>query len=268
MAADPDVDQSLRLIRETTRRMRADLAALPPQAWDGPTNCPPWLVRELVAHVVTSGESFRGSVERGLAGDTSPPPPEEGRERRIAELAAATPDVMLARLDKATADIEQLYEGLSAEQLEMLCWHRRGARPARWYVKHRLAEVAFHYWDLQRSLGRTAELPAEVAAFLLPTLLESNLPRIYPTGPRGQGRFRLVVEGDPGSSWLLAANPEKLEVERGGDGADVTITAPAPVLALLVYGRASLAEEERKGGARIQGDRTLADRFNTIFPGP
>ena len=120
-----------------------------------------------------------------------------------------------------------------------------------------------------RSLGRDgAALDEEVAAFVLPMLLESNLPRIYPRGPRGEGRFRLVVEGAPAQSWLLTATPEELRVQRGGDGADVTITAPARVLALLVYNRANLAEEERQGHARVEGDRALADRFHTLFPGP
>src|SRR6266545_3197028 len=239
MAAHPDVDQSRRYIRAITRRMREDLASLSAQAWDGPTNCSPWSVRQLAAHVATSGESFRLSVERGVAGS----PPEE----------------ILARLDEVTAAIEQLYERLSADELEAICWHRRGNRSARWYVKHRLAEVAFHYWDLERSLGRVAALDEDVASFLLPTLLESNAPRIYPTGPRGEGRYRLAVEGNPAASWLLAASPERLEVARGSGEADVTITASPAVLALLVYGRADLPDEERHGRAQIEGDRARAD---------
>jgi SCP-2 sterol transfer family len=99
-------------------------------------------------------------------------------------------------------------------------------------------------------------------------LLESNAPRIYPLGPRGEGRVRLVVEGAPAASWLLTAGPERLEVERGGGEADATITAPAEVLALLVYGRVDLADQERRGRAQIAGDRSLVERIRTIFPGP
>jgi len=268
MAAHPDVDQSLRYIRAITRRMRDDLASLPAQAWDGPTNCLPWSVRQLAAHVATSGESFRLSVERGVAGQTEAGVSEEERARRIAEVAESPPEEILARLDEVTAAIERLYERLSADELEAICWHRRGNRSARWYVKHRLAEVAFHYWDLERSLGRVAALDEDVASFLLPTLLESNAPRIYPTGPRGEGRYRLAVEGNPAASWLLAASPERLEVARGSGEADVTITASPAVLALLVYGRADLPDEERHGRAQIEGDRARADRIHTILPGP
>lgn len=47
----------------------------------------------------------------------------------------------------------------------------------RWYASHRLAEVAFHSWDLRVSLRRERSLSEPVAAMLLATLLESNAPR-------------------------------------------------------------------------------------------
>ncbi len=268
MAAHPDVDQALRHIRAVTRQVHERLGGLPAEAWDGPTSCPPWRVRDLIGHVVSSGETFKLAVERGVAGSVEPAVPEAERERRIAEIASSPPDRMLARLDQATDEVEQLYERLTAEQLEAICYHRRGNRPARWYICHRLAEVAFHRWDLDRSLGHDPALHDEVASFLLPTLIESNMPRIYPSGPRGEGRFRLSLADDPTRSWLLTATPERLEVTRDGESADATINAAPSVLALLVYGRADLLEEERRGRARIDGDRALAARFGQIFVGP
>lgn len=276
MSAQPDVDRSLRLIRALTDRMAAELARLAPDDWNRPTTCPPWQVRTLIGHVVSSGESFRLSVERGVAGSTEPPLPETERERRIARAAAAPPDELQHALACETPAIEALYERLSADELAAICYHRRGNRPASWYIQHRLAEVAFHLWDLERSLGRPAVLEPEVGAFLLPMLLESNLPRIYASGPRGQGWFRLVAEGLPNGTWLLAASPDRLEVTRGADAADssaglgpaVTISAAPAVLALLVYGRADLDQEERQGRLRVDGDRALAARFSTIFRGP
>jgi uncharacterized protein (TIGR03083 family) len=269
MAAHPDVDRSLRYIRALSRGLRDDLAGLPPEGWDRPTTCPPWTVRQLAAHVVTGGETFRLAVERGLDGVTEPVLSGAERERLIREAAESSPGEQLDRLERATDELEALYERLSADDLEVICYHRRGNRSARWYIQHRLAEVAFHAWDLRRSLGLAAAFPQDVAELLLPTLLESNLPRIYPSGPRGTGRFRLVAEGPTPTSWLLAASPERLAVEReGAGGADVTISAAPAVLALLVYGRADLAEEERHGRARVEGDRALAARFHDIFPGP
>ena len=268
MAAQPDVDQSLRLIRACTNRMCDELAALPPEGWDRATSCPPWRIRDLIGHVITSGEGHRLSVEEGVAGSVVPAVPESARQERIAATAALPPRELLAELQKETDATEAVYQRLTAEQLESICYHRRGNRSARWFVQHRLAEVAFHLWDLEKSLGREPVLDPEVGESLLPMLLESNVPRIYPSGPRGEGRFRLVVADGPGASWLLTATPERLEVERDGGAADVTITGPATVLALLIYGRADLAEEERQGRLRVEGNRALAERFNDIFRGP
>jgi uncharacterized protein (TIGR03083 family) len=269
MAAHADVDRSIQLIGAETQRLRATLSSLPAEAWDTPSNCPPWPVRRLVAHIVNNAEFIQQNVERGVAGLTEPGITPDERAKRVQYITDAPPAEVVSILDQTTADLAAALERLSPEQVEAICYHPAGNRPARWYAQQRLAEIAFHQWDLSHSLGRDATIDPAVATFLLPMLLESNLPRIYQRGPKGEGRFRLVAQDAPDQTWLLVATPETLQVQRGADGpADVTITAPLGTLALLIYGRASLSEEEQRGRARIDGDRALAERFHTIFPGP
>jgi uncharacterized protein (TIGR03083 family) len=268
MAAHAEVDTSIRHIRSETQRLHDTLSNLPAEAWDTPSNCPPWPVRRLVAHIVNNAEFIQQNVERGAAGIVESGINPEERAKRVQYIAEAPPAEVVAILDQTSADLEAALERLSPEQLEAICYHPAGNRSARWYAQQRLAEIAFHQWDLLHSLGRDPIIDPAVAGFLLPMLLESNLPRIYARGPKGAGRFRLVAQDAPDQSWLLVATPESLQVQRGGDGADVTITAPLGTLALLIYGRATLAEEEQRGRARVEGDRALADRFHTIFPGP
>jgi uncharacterized protein (TIGR03083 family) len=265
---DASVRESLEHIRRLTTRCRVLLRDAPPDVWDRSSNCPPWQVRQLVAHMAAGGEQFRASVERGVAGSVEPPPEAQAREERLAQLAASEPTVILGRLARATTALENLYAELTDEQLEAVCFHRRGNRSARWYLEHRLAEVAFHVWDLERSLGLEPNLDREVAARLLPTLLESNLPRTYPTGPGGTGRFLLRESKLAKRAWLLDAVPGMLKVTPGEAAADATITAPPEALGLLVYGRRSLADLEREGLASVEGDRELAGRFGEIFASP
>ncbi len=267
MAAHAEVDESLRHIRAIARQLQDELASLPPEAWDAPSSCPPWPVRRLVAHLVENAEFVQANVEAGVAGRTEPSLSQEQRQERLRELGDA-PDRVPVVLMQNTAAFEALMERLTADELEAICFHPAGNRSARWYAQQRAAEIAFHRWDLLRSLGREATLDESVATFLLPMLLESNLPRTYRRGPRGEGRFRLTVAGAPEQTWLLTASPEELRVERGAGEADVTITAPASLLALLIYGRANLAELERAGQARVEGNRERAAQFHTIFPGP
>jgi uncharacterized protein (TIGR03083 family) len=259
-------------IRELSDALVTDLLALSPEAWDGPTNCAPWRVRDLAVHIVSSGEGFVANIRQGLAGSVSPGVSDEERHRRQTELEAADSETVARALQAVTAEFAGLYEGLQEDELSVICFHRRGNRSVRWYAAHRLAEVAFHAWDLQFSLGREPKLDEEVAALLLPTLLESNAPRTYAAGltpQRGSGeRYLLAVVDDPQARWLVTIDPHKLEAVRGGAQADMTITGSAAALALLVYGRLDINAGSQSGAVRLDGDPALADRFSLIFPRP
>ena len=230
-------------------------------------------MRDLVVHLVIGGEGFASSVRQGLAGSVEP----IGNEDRLhhqAELEKADPATVACALDAITADFVALYDGLSEEQLSASCFHRRGNRSVRWYAMHRLAEVAFHSWDLRVSLGRERELSERVAAMLLATLLKSNAPRTYAAGltpERGRGeRYLFAVSGDPAARWLVTIDPHRLTTERAPARTPaLTITGTAASLALLVYGRRELVDLVGSGAIALDGDsRQRADRFALVFPRP
>lgn len=261
-----DVPACLAWIQRLSDALVADLRTLPADVWEGPTNCPPWLVRDLATHIALSGEGFVRNIRHGLAGSVDPPAaPDHGEAPGSAEQVATA-------LAATTREFIELYEGLSEPQLKTICYHRRGNRSVRWYAAHRLAEIAFHRWDLQVSLKQAPILDEEVAQLLLPTLLESNAPRTYAAGlsaERGQGeRYALAIRGKADSRWVVTIDPDKLDAQRGGGEADLTITASAATLALLVYGRAPLPALVQSAGARCAGDTSLVERFARVFPRP
>jgi uncharacterized protein (TIGR03083 family) len=272
MSTDPHVEQCLGSIGDLSATLVKDLLALAPEAWDGPTNCAPWRVRNLAAHIVSSGEGFVDSIRQGLAGSVEPGVSLDERQRRHAELEAADVETVARALQAVTRAFDGLYIGLQETQLSAICFHRRGNRSVRWYAAHRLAEVAFHSWDLHFSLGQEPRLDDTVATLLLPTLLESNAPRTYAAGltpQRGSGeRYLIVVDDDPLARWLVTIDPDKLEARRGAASGDLTITGPASALALLIYGRLDLHAASQSGIVRADGDPALADRFALIFPRP
>ncbi|MBV8718746.1 MAG: maleylpyruvate isomerase family mycothiol-dependent enzyme [Chloroflexi bacterium] len=265
------VEAHLAALRRRSDQLAHDVAGLTPTEWTRESNCPPWLVQDLAAHIVTSGRGFIRSIERGLAGVVDPP------SRGADDFSGADPPTVASALNGVTDRFEALYDGLTEAQLETVCWHRRGNRSVRWYAAHRLAEVAFHGWDLETSLGRSPHFDSAIARLLLPTLLESNVPRTYAAGltaERGQGeRFLLRVADEPSRAWLITINPDVLEttpiVTTEGDGnvpargGGLAITASAGDLALLVYGRADL-----RSVADLDGDAALVDRFAQVFPRP
>jgi uncharacterized protein (TIGR03083 family) len=272
MSSDPQVERCLSAIRTLSSALSSELNALTPAAWDGPTNCAPWKVRDLVAHIVVSGEGFAASIRQGLAGSVEQSISHEERDRRSAALAASDPKTVARELDALTDRFIGLYDGLDDAGLDAICFHRRGNRSVRWYAAHRLAEVAFHSWDFQVSLDRDPEFSDEIAALLLPTILESNAPRTYAAGlseQRGTGeRYALAVVDDPSARWLVTIDPDRLTAVRGAAPADVTITGPAAALALLLYGRVGLSDLFQSGAIGLEGDAVLAERFSKVFPRP
>ncbi|MGE3267281.1 MAG: maleylpyruvate isomerase family mycothiol-dependent enzyme [Chloroflexota bacterium] len=276
MSSDPEVNRCLGLIRELLEALCADLAALPAEGWSAETNCPPWRVRDLIAHIIVSGEGFAASIRQGLAGSVEPSISHEARDRRQADLALANPASVIAAVRAITDDFEGLYTNLDESGLSAIAFHRRGNRTVRWYAYHRLAEVAFHCWDLQVSAGAVPVFDEEVARLLLPTILESNAPRTYAAGlsaQKGSGeRYELVVADAPDARWLVTITPDKLEATPGGapadTPADVTMTGSAAALALLLYGRRNLRDLFQERAIRLDGDALIAERFGAVFPRP
>ena len=79
MADMARVREGLRLHRREGDLFIADLEALTPDQWEIPTNCPPWLVRTLAAHVARQRkDDVRQSHARKRARKRSV---EEGRRR-------------------------------------------------------------------------------------------------------------------------------------------------------------------------------------------
>jgi uncharacterized protein (TIGR03083 family) len=271
---DRTVPRQLSWISQLSDAFGRDIVGLPAQAWDRVTNCAPWRVRDLAAHVVSSGEGFAQAIRRGLAGSADAVSPVDARLRRQEELAGKDPALVVEALRTVTRDFLEIYDGLGPDQLAALCFHRRGPRSVRWYAAHRLAEVAFHRWDLQSSVGLDPYMDEEVAALLLPTLIESNAPSSYEAGrtpERGAGERYLLVAAGAGvreQAWLVRIDPAELRASPGGGPADLTITGSAAALALLVYGRRDLPSLVRSGAVKLDGDLHLADRFAMTFPRP
>jgi uncharacterized protein (TIGR03083 family) len=272
MSSDPQVERCLISLRELSSALSNELRTMSPEAWDGPTNCAPWQVKDLVSHIIVSGEGFAASIRQGLAGSVEQSISHHDRDRRQEQLAADGPANAARELDALTDAFIGLYDGLDEAGLSAICFHRRGNRSVRWYAAHRLAEVAFHSWDLQVSLEREPTLSEEVASLLLPTLLESNAPRTYAAGlsdQRGTGeRYLLAVGDDPAARWLITIDPDQLTAVRGDAPADVTITGSAAALALLVYGRVGVSQLFQSGAIHLDGDLVLADRFASVYPRP
>ena len=269
MADTARVREALRLHAREGDAFVADLAALDEAAWETPSNCPPWTVRLLAAHVARQVDSYINSVQQGLSGEVGEPEPRDARARIMAEIAARPTAGIIDYLNSTNARFNQWFGELSPEQLDVTGPHSHGPRSAAWFIEMRLAEMAFHRNDLELSLGQDADLDQETARFLLPMLLEMNVPAIVNRDKRGgNGTFVIRFKGEPDAAWRLAFRPGGLDVTPGAGDADVTFEADAAAIARMMYGRVTWPQLAEAGRLSMRGSAEAAERFHSLFKGP
>jgi hypothetical protein len=120
------------------------------------------------------------------------------------------------------------------------------------------------------SLGRSdADLDQESARFLLPMLLELNVPAIVNRDKRGgDGTYVVRVKGEPDAAWRLAFRPGGLDVTPGAGDADATFEADPAAIARMMYGRDTWQDLHKVGRLAVSGDSEAANRFHSLFKGP
>ncbi|HEY8567052.1 MAG TPA: winged helix-turn-helix transcriptional regulator [Beijerinckiaceae bacterium] len=70
-------------------------------------------------------------------------------------------------------------------------------------------------------------------------------------------------------TFLARLGDGQIEIARDAiDEADAVLSGPAPIIAAAVYGGQPLDQLEAAGLLTVNGDRTLAERFTTLFPLP
>ncbi len=149
-------------VRRLARDERADLAAflatLTPQQWQAPTLCTRWLVRDVVAHVI----SYDNLGARALIAVAARARFRPGRIN----------DTALARYGQHTP--EQLLALLSGNL------QPRG-QPAALGGRAGLVETLIHHQDIRRALGQPRVIPAERLRPALHTaLIAPDIARLWP----------------------------------------------------------------------------------------
>ena len=161
----------------------------------------------------------------------------------------------------AYADIRTVVGGLSDSQLEQCTFpHPQGERSIRWFCTQLLAEVAFHRWDIEYSLGTRESLDEALASYVLPFLLDSAEPLFG--GLRSASDVQTFRVATSYTGWVLTVSVEGTSVAEGEGGDDVPQIHAAPGwLALAIYGRVRVDGPDFE----ITGPPGTADRFAAIF---
>lgn len=241
------------LVREERAALLGFLSGIEGDAWDLPTVCSGWGVRDVLAHLVDLevrvGRAYRGEL------------PELPLDEVEAENARGVQRWRVLPGEPLRGAFWQ--HGLAAQRIIDVLGDDEWRRPVRMGVATELRhvirvhfnELAVHGHDITAALGapplwgeRVASLVELLATAAPWALLAGGVP------PEGS----LAVDVDGAGRWTLSATAEGWKIVPDGDAA-ATIATDPETFVLATTGR--LATADALARAKVGGDAALAERI-------
>jgi uncharacterized protein (TIGR03083 family) len=236
-------------------------------AWEAPTACSNWQVRDQVGHMIDATEGYFPGFELARANQESTDTPiglqamaarldERARSHRVLSQGAAL-DRLQSDLNKAMG----IYEDLSADDwMGLQVFHPyAGPLPAAFYPWFQLVDYGIHSWDIREGRGEGHGLAGDVADMLAPlglivwqiTAVTDNVSEPFSIGINNSS-------GANAGTFRMNVSKEGLAYEPGPvDDLPAVIDFDPASLVLTSYGR-------MRGGT-TRGDAAVADRFRSLF---
>ena len=255
-------DTILRVVREQAEGMFAMAEA--PSAWEAPTACSDWQVRDIIGHLVDTTEGYFKSFETARAGGSADvhglPVMHElagdgGRAFRGVPQAE-----MMGRIRSDLDKMTGILEPLSAEEWGglMVPHVYMGPVPAFVYAGGQLMDYGVHTWDIRQGGGRAHALPADTADLLVPFMFIIWQSTIRPDADLSPFTIGIRVSGRNAGDTRVSISDQGMSYEPGDiDDLPAMLEFDPGSMVLTAFGRVN-------GGTAI-GDAALADRFLNLF---
>lgn len=185
--------------------------------------CPGWSLKQLLRHV-GRGDRWAAQIVRDRL-DTYLDP-------RSVEGGKPPPDPADA-ISWLQGGAQRLVDAVELSGVETPVWTFLGTRPANWWVRRRLHEVAVHRADAAIALGREFTLESDIAADAITEWLE---------------RVAIQAGSDGEALPLEEGNTIHLHATDSGAASEWTISAAG--------GRIGLSHEHGKGTVALRGGAT------------
>jgi uncharacterized protein (TIGR03083 family) len=256
-------DTILRVVRREADEMFA--LADQPGAWDAPTACESWRVKDIIGHVVDTTEGYFAAFDTARAGSEAPAPHGLLVMHEMAGTSARafgdlSQQEMMAR---ARADLDKMMgilEPLSAEEWTgLLVSHAyMGPVPAFVYAGGQLMDYGVHTWDIRQGSGRAHALPADTADLLVPFMFIIWQSTVRPDADLSPFTIGIRVSGRNAGDTRVSISDQGMSYEPGAiDDLPAILEFDPGSMVLTAFGRVN-------GGTAI-GDAALADRFLNLF---
>jgi uncharacterized protein (TIGR03083 family) len=253
----------LRVVQEEAGRMFA--LAERPGAWDAPTACESWKVKDVIGHLVDTTEGYFRSFEIARAGADAPGAfGLAGMHERAGQSAQSFSDLsqteLMGRARNDLAKMIGILTPLSEEEWSgLLVPHfYMGTVPAFIYAAGQLMDYGVHTWDIKEGTGSAHGISGDAADLLVPFMFiiwQSTIKQDADLTPFTIG---VTVSGRNAGQYRVSVSPDGMAYEPGSvDDLPAVIDFDAGSLVLTTFGRVN--------GGTVRGDEDLADRFLNLF---
>ena len=257
-------DTILRVVRAEAARMFS--LAEQPDAWEAPTACENWLVKDVIGHLVDTTEGYFRAFEIARKGAEAPAAfGLIAMHERAGQTAQSFHDLsqaeLMAQARKDLGKMMDILEPLSAEEWGglMVTHSYMGPVPAFIYAAGQLMDYGVHSWDIEEGTGEAHAISGEAADLLVPFMFVIWQYTIKPDANLSPLHIGIrVTSGKNAGETRVSISDQGMTYEPGSlDDLPTVIEFDAGSLVLTAFGRMN--------AGTVRGDAALASRFLNLF---
>jgi uncharacterized protein (TIGR03083 family) len=253
----------LRVVRNEAERL-FELAERP-GAWEAPTACENWRVKDIVGHLIDTTEGYFTAFETARQSAGSPaafglPGMHERAGEMGISLGVLPQHEAMSRIRGDLDKMMGILEPLTPEEWSgfMVPHFYMGPLPAFFYAAGQLMDYGVHSWDIRQGTGQAHGMSGDAADLLVPFMFVLWQSTIKPDADLSPFTIGIRVTGRNGGEYRVSVGEEGMQFEPGSaDDLPAVIDFDAASLVLTTFGRSN--------SGTVRGDLALADRFLNLF---
>lgn len=250
-------DNLVRVIEQQSDRM-IELAT-EPEAWERPTACGHWEVRDVIGHLVDTTDSYLRAFAAAEQRAAVPPPlglavMSEVTDEGALEFRSQSQDDVVAHLVSSRRDMLDILKNLGPDAWsgQNIIHRFMGPLPAAFFAAGQVVDYAVHSWDIVEGTEQAHALDGDAADLLVPFSL------IVWQHTAGAGddanELGLRISGRNAQEQRISVGPEGTTFEPGElDGLETVLEFDAASFVLTAFGRIN--------GGTCTGDTQAGQRF-------
>ena len=273
------VKQNIQTIRALSNDLAGFLHTLPDDVWRDPdiyaSACSEWKVADVVTHLIIVAGMKTMSIQRALRGSPAPPmgykrKSAEERLEELVNLREAFYEDIFYEFNASCLRLNSVLVELKPEQYGLPAWHPARVMNVSRLIEWRLIELAVHTWDIRYVFDRAAKINPVAEPFLkawLPNWLRASFRK--PDGLERDATIRFMLTDSEGEARDLRVSSDSfsLDIADISANADVAISLDSSAYILFLMGRVNLRRSVRRRQISLEGDASVAYKFNEWFAG-